>query len=34
MRFLKRTWTFLVEWAEAVNEFRRGTKQYPKGWYY
>jgi len=34
MNSIKKIWTFLIELGEAVHEYRKGTKQYPNGWYY
>jgi hypothetical protein len=34
MNTIKKVWNFLIELGEAIHEYKKGTKQYPKGWYY
>lgn len=34
MKFITKVWNFFIELGEAIHEYKKGTKQYPKGWYY
>ena len=34
MKFITKVWNFFIGLGEAIHEYKKGTKQYPKGWYY